>query len=79
MNRSAEIAMTLTEAWVRAGVSQKGPKEVADFYWALYHALDAPGGKTSSLRASDKVAQLISGGLLLTLIVIWIVLAALYK
>ena len=45
MYRTDEIALALTTAWVRSGVANKEPKEIADFYRAVYDALEQVQGK----------------------------------
>ena len=86
MVRSEEIATALTEAWLRTG-TPKGPKEVADFYCALYDALqenniskpDESQGKISKAESRDKVVQVACGGVLTLLAVIGILLAMFVK
>ena len=58
MFRSTEIATALTETWVRSGAPNKAPKEVADFYCAVYDALEqAQGNITKAQEAQGKVSK----------------------
>ena len=48
MDRTNDIAIALTEAWVRNGAPNKEPKEIADFYCALCDALEQGQSKELS-------------------------------
>ena len=86
MFRSAEIAIALTEAWIGSGTPNKGPKEVADFYLAIYGALEeAKATKITQIGWRDRVGsinivvQLICGGIVLMFIIVWVLLAMFAK
>jgi hypothetical protein len=57
MFRSAEIAIALTEAWVRDGAPNKTSKEVADFYCGLYNALEEAQSKKMPKVRSHAAAR----------------------
>jgi ubiquinone biosynthesis protein COQ9 len=81
MFRASEIATALTGAWVRNG-APKTPKEIADFYCALYDALEQSQnqnvskeearGKISKADSRFRVVQLACAGLLTLLAAIGI-------
>ena len=54
MYRTDEIAVALTAAWVRNGVANKAPKEIADFYRAVYDALEEVQGEDISKVEEEK-------------------------
>jgi hypothetical protein len=75
MFRTDEIAVALTTAWVRNGVTNKEPKEIADFYRAVYDALEQvqgnniskakeSQGKISTADSRYKVVQVACWGIL---------------
>jgi hypothetical protein len=56
---TADIASALTEVWLRNGAPKKTPKEVADFYCALYSALEeSQRNKILKFRSKEAVIQL---------------------
>jgi lipopolysaccharide biosynthesis regulator YciM len=81
MFRASEVATALTGAWVRNG-TPKTPKEIADFYCALYDALEQSQnqnvskeeaqGKASKADSRFRVVQLACAGLLMLLAAIGI-------
>ena len=81
MFSSVEIATALTEAWIRDGAPNKRSKEVADFYCALYDALEeSQRKKFPKIRSSiDTATQLTCGGVVVVLTTIWILLAMFVK
>jgi hypothetical protein len=80
MDRTKDIAMALTEAWVRNGAPNKEPKEIANFYCALYDALEQAQGKDISkveevqgeIDSRYRVVQVASVGILMLLAAIGI-------
>jgi hypothetical protein len=76
MFRTVEIAPALTEAWLRNGVPNKTPREVADFYSALYDAVEESKRKeVAKSRSMDATIQLTCGAVVALLTTIWILLA----
>ena len=80
MFRSAEIAVALTEAWVRNGTPNKTSKEVADFYCGLYKALEeAQSKKFTKARSCHMAVQLTCAGVLMLFVATWVLLAMFVK
>ena len=80
MFRSAEIAVALTEAWVRDGTPNKTSKEVADFYCGLCKALEeAQSKKFTKARSCDMAVQLTCAGVSFLFVATWVLLAMFVK
>jgi hypothetical protein len=84
MYRTDEIAVALTAAWVRNGVANKEPKEIADFYRIVYDALEEVKAKDASKVEGQKgkinidtLVQVTSVGILILMATIAI-LASMY-
>jgi hypothetical protein len=66
--RITNIATALTEAWARNGAPNRTPKEVVDFYCAIYDALEQAQDKSVSAM---KEAQAKSKGEARYMVVQW--------
>jgi len=60
MYRTDEIAVSLTAAWVRNGVANKEPEEIAHFYRAVCDALEQGHGKHIS-KVEEEQGKIDSG------------------
>jgi hypothetical protein len=80
MFQTPEIATALTQAWIRNGVPNKTPKEVSDFYCALYNALEeTQSNKIPKVRSRDVAIHLTCAGLLPLFVAMWVLLAMFCK
>jgi hypothetical protein len=87
MYRTNDIAIALTEAWVRNGATNKEPREIVDFYCALCDALEQAQGKDISKAKEARgeidsrymVVQVASVGILTLLAAIGILFAMYVK